>query len=83
MLSQADISDQLKKYISTNLVDTSISVANHTPFHTLGIDSMGIIELVLFLERKFGITLPEGELNPVNFKSIETLTACAFRNLKA
>jgi acyl carrier protein len=83
MLSQAEISDRLNHYVSNTLVDNRIAVAHDTSFHTLGIDSMGIIELVLYLERKLGITLPEAELSPANFKSIESLAACAFRNQKS
>ncbi len=80
MLTETAIADRLKKYISDSLVDASVSISNNTSFHSLGIDSMGIIELVLFLERTCGITLPESELNPANFKSVETLAACAFKH---
>lgn len=83
MLTQAELADRLRNYISTTLVDASVTVHTDTPFHTLGIDSMGIIELVLFLERKCGITIPESELNPNNFKSVDTLAACAFNQQKS
>jgi acyl carrier protein len=63
-------------------VDASTEVKADTPFHKLGIDSMSIIELVLFIERKFKISIPETELVPSNFKSITSLAECAFRNKK-
>lgn len=77
-----EISRQLLTFIKTNIVDPKTEVNMDTPFSKLGIDSMTIIELVLFLERKFKITLPETELVPANFQSITTLAACAVRNQK-
>jgi acyl carrier protein len=81
-LTTEDISRQLLDFIKTNIVDPRTEVNMDTPFNKLGIDSMTIIELVLFLERKFKITLPETELIPSNFKSITTLAECALRNKK-
>lgn len=83
MLTQAELANRLTTYIGTTLVDASVTVNTDTDFHSLGIDSMGIIELVLFLERKYGITIPESELHPANFKSADTLAACAFRQQKS
>lgn len=77
-----EISQQLKLFIKSTIVEGSIEVKHDTPFNKLGIDSMAIIELVLFIERKFKITIPETELVPTNFKSIDALAACAFRNKK-
>ncbi len=39
------------------------------------IDSMNVIELVLFLEQKFGIQVADHEIVPDNFDSIQKLTA--------
>jgi acyl carrier protein len=39
------------------------------------IDSLGILDLVAFVEENFGIVLSDDELTPENFQSIERLTA--------
>jgi acyl carrier protein len=39
------------------------------------IDSMGVLELVLFLEENFGVSVTEREVVPENFDSIDALTA--------
>ena len=77
-----EISRQLEHFIKSTIVDGSIEVNADTPFNKLGIDSMAIIELVLFIERKFKISIPESGLVPSNFKSINTLAQCAYRNKK-
>ena len=38
------------------------------------IDSLGVLELVSFMEETFGITVMDEELLPENFQSIERLT---------
>lgn len=73
---------ELCRYIKTNIVENSIQVLPDTSFGKLGIDSLSIIELVLFLERKFKIILPEQELIPENFISANTLADCAMRYVK-
>ncbi|MBC6445391.1 MAG: acyl carrier protein [Alphaproteobacteria bacterium GM202ARS2] len=38
------------------------------------IDSMGLLELVAYLEETFDITFDDDDLNPENFDSVERLT---------
>ncbi len=81
-LTPENLAQELCRYIENNIVDKSISVNPDTPFGKLGIDSLSIIELILFLERKFKITLPEQELIPENFITATTLANCALRYAK-
>jgi len=81
-INRQEISQQLQNFIQHTIVEKHIAVQEDTPFHQLGIDSMSIIELVLFVERKFKIAIPESELVPANFTSVRTLADCAFRNQK-
>ncbi len=43
------------------------------------IDSLGITELVSFLERSYGITVADEDLNPDNFRSVEAIAAFVAR----
>jgi len=38
-----------------------------------GLDSMGIMRLIMFIEEQFGVTLPDSEIDPDNVKSFNTL----------
>jgi acyl carrier protein len=38
------------------------------------LDSLGILEVVTFLEREFGLAIADEELLPENFESVATLT---------
>ena len=75
------ISRELCSYIKSTIVDKGVAVEPETNFSQIGIDSLSLIELVLFVERKFNIALPEEDLLPENFKSAETLAKCTFRHL--
>jgi acyl carrier protein len=81
-ITHQEISRQLQSFIQTTIVEKHTEITEDTPFAHLGIDSMSIIELVLFIERKFKIAIPESELTPSTFTSIRTLAGCAFRNQK-
>ncbi|NOQ14082.1 MAG: acyl carrier protein [Methyloprofundus sp.] len=38
-----------------------------------GLDSMGIMRLIMHIEDQFGVTLPDSEIDPDNVKSFNTL----------
>ena len=80
-ISVDTISQELCSYIKSMFVDKRVIVDPETNFNQIGIDSLSLIELVLFVERKFNIALPEEDLLPENFKSAETLAMCTFRHL--
>jgi acyl carrier protein len=43
------------------------------------IDSLGIEELVTFLEGKYGITVSDEDLTPENFQSVDSIAAFVTR----
>jgi acyl carrier protein len=80
---KADITGALLTFLKTSILEKDIDITAQTSFDQLGIDSLSIIELVLFIERKFQVIIPEDELLPENLNSVESLAACTFRNLPA
>jgi len=38
-----------------------------------GLDSMGIMRLIMYIEEQFGITLPDSEIDPDNVNSFNAL----------
>jgi len=67
----------LRKHIAeTILFSQEYPYADTDSFLENGvIDSMNVIELVLFLEQEFGIQVADHEIVPDNFDSIAQLTA--------
>ena len=65
-------------YISREIVrdPAQLPLSNETPLLEEGIlDSLGLLQLVVFLEERFGITVDETDLVPENFASVETICA--------
>jgi acyl carrier protein len=45
-----------------------------------GLDSMGIMRLIMFIEEQFGVTLPDAEIDPDNVQSINALEQWILRH---
>ena len=80
-MDQNSISESLCQFIQTNLVADGVSVVPNTSLTELGLDSFTIIEIVLFIERKYGLTLPDEALSQENIQSAHTLAGCVERYL--
>ena len=73
------ICDELMSYVRNNITDGSVLIEAKTPFNQIGLDSSSVIELVLFIERKFDVVIPEEDLIPENLKSIQALAQCTYK----
>ncbi|MEK7727956.1 MAG: acyl carrier protein [candidate division KSB1 bacterium] len=72
-----NIQDQLREYIVTQFMyDTpNARLEPDTDLLNDGIvDSMGILQVVNFLEEKFGVQVSDEEITPENFRSLRVLT---------
>ncbi len=78
-ISIENICHELVIYVQKNILDDSVTITPETLFNQVGLDSMSIIELVLFIERKFKVAILEKDLIPDNLKSIRTLAECTFK----
>ena len=73
-----DYAGLIRDYVARNLLFTTegFQYANDASFLDEGIiDSLGVIELVTFVEREFGISVADHELVPDNFDSVNKLEA--------
>ncbi len=67
-------------FIQTNLVDSSVVFDKDTSFDKLGLDSFSIVEIILFIERRYGISLRDKDLTKDNLFSASALANCIERN---
>lgn len=69
---------QIKDYIAKNLLfsDNGFPYPEDTSFLEEGIvDSVGVMELVAFVEEKFGLKIDDMDVTPDNFDSVSKLAA--------
>ena len=66
---------EIKKFIETNILATDIKIDAGTNLQQAGIDSFSIVEIILFIERRFGVVITDEKLVPENFKTLNALAA--------
>jgi acyl carrier protein len=73
IVEEATISELIKNFLVQQFPATK-NIRNEDPLLKNGlIDSLGILEIVTFLENEFGITFTDEELLPENFESVRSL----------
>ena len=63
----------LTELVTQNLLETGPSFNSDSNLYEAGLDSMAIMQLLLLIEQKFGIMLPESDLSRDNFNDIRSL----------
>jgi acyl carrier protein len=79
------VSEQIKSFIVQHFpLARSRQLRHDDPLLENGIlDSLGVLELVTYLEEEFNISLSDEELVPENFQTIACLTAFVQKKGKA
>lgn len=66
------ISD-IKKFIETNILAGDIMLEADTILQNIGIDSFSIVEIMLFIQQNYNILIPDDQLVPENFRTLQSL----------
>jgi acyl carrier protein len=72
------IQEQIRQYIAENFLftDDGYPLPDDASFLEEGIvDSTGVLELVMFVEEMFSVTVEDEEIVPDNFDSVNQLAA--------
>lgn len=76
-----DIERDIRSFIVNNfLFGRADALEEHGSLGTV-VDSTGAIELVCFLEERFGITVDDADVVPENFDSVKAVTDYVARKL--
>lgn len=73
---QAQIEESIRDFVAQNLLysETGFTYANDTSFLQEGIiDSLGVMELVAFVQKTFGIEVDQQDVTTANFDSVARL----------
>lgn len=83
-MTTTETASEIRAYIVDRFLfgDTSAALSNEESLLERGIvDSTGVLELVMFLEEKFGINVADDELVPDNLESVAKAAAFVTRKL--
>ena len=68
-----DVMPELKSHVAFLLGAEPASIAIDQPLHQLGLDSMGFVDLLVFIEKQFGLSLMNSGLFQDDFASLAVL----------
>lgn len=74
-MDQNIIIGDIKKYIEKNILSADVKIDATTNLQQAGIDSFSTVEIILFIERQYGVMIPDDKLIPDNFKTLKALAA--------
>ena len=74
-MTQQEIEEILKKEINI-ILGGKTQVQPDELLHSIGMDSMGFVELLVFIEKRFGIKLCDSGLVKEDFRTVRSLAAC-------
>lgn len=79
---EAIIVTALLDYSKNQIFDASFEIQADDLLSDTGIDSHNLLDLVIFLEREFNISISDSDLTAENLASISSIAKCAVRTSK-
>jgi acyl carrier protein len=81
MMEQKQIESALLEFLRQGVFSAQVAVSEDTDLVANGFDSLSLVSLLQFIEKKFGRWIPESEINEATLKNIRTLAAVIARLL--
>lgn len=72
-MSVTAIEQDIISFLKANIVAEQVEILPQTSFSELGIDSFSIVEIILFLERKYNYLVPDVDMQPEHFRNVHTI----------
>lgn len=79
-MESGQIETALCEFIMRELVASGVKIDASTPLESVGLDSFSFIEIVLFIERRFNVQLPDTALTKSNLYSVATISKCVMEH---
>lgn len=75
----SDLEEELLVVVREKLFDGGEPLAKKTDLFAAGLDSMGIMQLMILIEERFGVRVPESAVTRENFATVAALAALVRR----
>lgn len=77
-MSREEISKALQHFVQTEILAGGKAIDEQTNLRGAGVDSFSVVEMVLFIEDRFGLAIPDDKLLPENFETLYSLSALVY-----
>jgi acyl carrier protein len=74
-MTQQEIESRLIEQIATITGESPADISADKPFHELGIDSLGFVEILVFIEKNLKLQLIASQLDRKDFETVRSLAA--------
>jgi acyl carrier protein len=74
-----DVAGTLTTFVNTNIMARSRPIQPDDELEAAGVDSMGLLKILLFVEAQFGFWMPDQDLRAENVSSLRALAAYVSR----
>jgi len=77
-----EVANALTTFINTSIMARGRPVRSNDDLETAGVDSMGLLKILLFIEAEFGFWIPDEDLVEENIRSPRALAGYICRYLR-
>lgn len=70
-----DLESAVCTFIGDTILEGAATVTPETPLTDLGLESFSLLEIILFVERKTGLSIPDTHLTKAHLHSSRSLVA--------
>lgn len=67
------IENEIIQFLEKNILSDGVKITANEELRKVSIDSFSIVEIILFIERKFGFVIPDEKLIPENFQTVNAI----------
>ena len=79
-----DVERDVREFISENyILDRQVLAADASLTNHGVLDSMGVLELIMFIEERFSVKVPDEDTLPENLDSVERIVRYVQQRLEA
>jgi len=82
-LDADDVAGALSRFVNDTIMARSRPITPDDEFERAGVDSMGLLKVLLFIESEFGFWMPDEDLHEDNVKSPRALATYICRRIGA
>ncbi len=79
MNEPTDVLAKLVEFLRGGMFAAQVQVDENTDLIASGFDSMSLVSLLVFIEKTYGIWIPQSEINEENLKNPRALAAVVVR----
>ncbi|MFW5982614.1 MAG: acyl carrier protein [Candidatus Brocadiia bacterium] len=79
MLDESAIKEELVAQFAAILGIDQEEVRNSESLESLGMDSIRLVEVFIFIEKKYGVQLMEAGVTEEDFRDVDSLAGCVAR----